>query len=342
MKILHTMAGGSAGGAEMAYVDLIIAQHQSGMDVIAACRPNSQRVPLLRDAGVRVFEFPFGGIFDFKTRRGLKKLMQAEKPTHVQCWMSRAAKLTPKINGCTKIARLGGYYNLKYYRDVDHFIGNTPDICRWLTDDKHIPPIQVTHINNFAELEPIKKPLSKQDFITQDNDFVFLAMARLHPVKGLDSALGAMVSVPDAVLWIAGEGPEEKSLKKLSQDLGVEPRVRWLGWRTDRAALLDACDAVLFPSRFEPFGGTFAQAWAAKRPLVTTASQGPFQYVSHGHDALMTPIDDVDALANSMNMIINDRSFARQMVRNGYASFQQQFTRDIVLESYNKLYKSLS
>jgi len=57
------MAGGQAGGAEMAYVDLVLAQHQSGMDVVTACRPNSQRVPLLRDAGVTVYELPFGGLF---------------------------------------------------------------------------------------------------------------------------------------------------------------------------------------------------------------------------------------------------------------------------------------
>jgi glycosyltransferase involved in cell wall biosynthesis len=341
MKILHTMAGGGAGGAEMAYVDLLIAQHQSGMNVIAACRPNSQRVELLKNAGIRVFEFPFGGIFDFKTHKALKKLMVNEKPTHVQCWMSRAAKLTPKIKGCIKIARLGGYYNLKYYSDVDHFIGNTPDICRWLIEDNNITPNRVTHINNFAELEPIKTPLKKADFNTDNHDFVFLAMARLHPVKGLDIALKALVKVPNAILWIAGEGPEEENLKKLSYDLGVEPRVRWLGWRTDRAALLEICNAVIFPSRFEPFGGTFAQAWAAKRPLVTTASQGPAQYVAHGENALMTPIDDVDALADSMIRIMTDKAMSKKIVQSAYKIFQQQFTKEIVLKSYNNLYRSL-
>ena len=335
------MAGGQAGGAEMAYVDLVIAQHQSGMDVIAACRPNSQRVPLLRNAGVTVYELPFGGIFDFKTTRGLKKIIADEGVTHVQCWMSRASKLTPKIDDVHKIARLGGYYNLKYYADVDYFIGNTPDICRWLYEDQGVDKSKITHINNFAELEPIMEPLHKSDFDTREDQFVFLAMARLHKVKGIDTALHALAKTPNAILWIAGEGPEEKALKQLVYDLKLTSRVRWLGWRTDRSALFDICDAVLFPSRFEPFGGTFAQAWAAKRPLVTTASEGPSQYVTHEKDALVSPIDDVNALAVNMRRVMEDQFLMRALVREGYDAFQSQFKRQNIIKNYENLYNSL-
>ena len=341
MKILHTMAGGKAGGAEMAYVDLLIAQKQAGMDVIAACRPNKQRVPLLKEVGIPVYELPFGGMFDRTTKSSLRKIIEDEKPSIVQCWMSRAAKLTPKVEGCTKIARLGGYYNLKYYKGVEHFIGNTPDICRWLVEDKKIPTTQVTHINNFAELEAIEQPVIKADFNTAEDAFVFLSMARLHPVKGIDIAIKALAQVPEAILWIAGEGAEEKPLKKLANDMGVADRIRWLGWRTDRSALLAACDAVLFTSRFEPFGGTFAQAWAAKRPLVTTASEGPMQYITAGEDALVTPIDDTDAVAAAMRDLMGDKHLQRQLAREGYKKYQDFFRKDKILTKYHVLYKDI-
>lgn len=345
MKIMHVMAGGEAGGAEMAFVDLCIAQKQAGTDIIAACRPNAQRNDLLRGAGVTVYEFPFGKWFDFKTRKGLKDVLRREKPDIAQCWMSRAASVMPDpsddLPPFIKIARLGGYYNMKYYRGVQHFIGNTPDICRWLIEEQGKDPHKVTHINNFAELEPITQKIGKQDFDTPENAFVFLAMARLHPVKGLDTALRALAKVPDAILWIAGDGPEKDNLVQLGKDLEIIDRVRFLGWRTDRSALLDACDAVLFPSRFEPFGGTFAQAWAAKRPLVTTSSQGPAQYVTNNHDALMVPIDDVDALADAMTRLMQDPSLCNKIVTNGYAEFKKQFTKESVLQTYNNLYKNL-
>lgn len=345
MKIMHVMAGGQAGGAEMAYVDLLIAQKQAGMDVIAACRPNTQRIKLLEAVGIPVFPFPFGGIFDWRTKPRLKKLIRQEMPDIVQCWMSRASKHTPNpapdLPPFQKIARLGGYYNLKYYKGVQHFIGNTPDICRWLIEDQKIPASQVTHINNFAELEPVTDPLFKRDCDTQENDFVFLAMARLHQVKGLDTAIKALSHIPKGIIWIAGEGPEEKSLKSLAKEWRVEDRIRWLGWRTDRAALLQASDAVVFSSRFEPFGGTFAQAWAAKKPLITTASAGPMQYVTDGHDARVVPIDDDQALARAMQSVMDDKHLQRALARHGYDSFQNHFTQKKVLRDYEMLYQGL-
>jgi glycosyltransferase involved in cell wall biosynthesis len=345
MKIMHVMAGGRAGGAEMAYVDLCIAQYRAGWDVTAVCRPNDQRNPLMRDAGVTVYELPFGGIFDFRTKREMKNIIREHKPDIVQCWMSRAAKKcpnpSPDLPPFTKIARLGGYYNMKYYKGVEHFIGNTPDIRRWLVEDQGVSNDNASYINNFAEFAPVEKPLNRADLQTSDSDFVFLAMARLHPVKGLDTALQALKDVPNATLWIAGDGPEEANLKQLAKDLDVEGRVRFLGWRTDRAELFDACDCVLFPSRFEPFGGTFAQAWGAKRPLVTTASEGPSQYVTDGQDALVTPIDDADALSKAMRDVMESKELREKLIENGYKEYQKLFTIKSVLNQYQELYAKL-
>ena len=75
MKILHTMAGAQNGGAEMAYVDMLRAQKAQGINVIAACRPNATRNPLLVEAGIPVHELPFGGVFDFKTKKALEELI---------------------------------------------------------------------------------------------------------------------------------------------------------------------------------------------------------------------------------------------------------------------------
>jgi hypothetical protein len=231
---------------------------------------------------------------------------------------------------------------MKYYKGVAHFIGNTPDIRRWLTEEQGVSNDNASYINNFAEFSAVTTPLNRADLNTSAEDFVFLSMGRLHPVKGMDTALNALAKVPKAILWIAGDGPEAANLKKLAKDLNVDERVRFLGWRTDRAELFDACDCVLFPSRFEPFGGTFAQAWGAHRPLVTTASEGPSQYVTNGENALMTPIDDVDALATAMQRVMDDAALRAQIVANGFAEFEKLFTINSVLAQYDNLYEKLA
>lgn len=337
MKIFHVMAGAAVGGAENAFAEIVSAQRVAGFDVTAICRP-SHRNEVLRSAGVPLVELPFGGIFDFKTASRLKKILNAEKPHIVVTWMNRAAQKLPHTGKYKWIARFGGYYDLKYYKGVDHFIVNAPDIGRTL-EKQGIPPEKITFIPNFAEMVEDAKPVDRASLTTPDDAFLFLTMGRLHVNKAFDTLLKALADVPDAFLWIAGEGPERASLEALTKSLGLESRVRFLGWREDRWALLAACDAFVFPSRHEPFGNSFMQAWAAGKPLITTASQGPSYYVTHGKDALVTPIDDIPALAAAMKTLKNDSGLQKTLAAAGTQSYAQAFDKKEILAQWQALYE---
>ena len=346
MKILHTMAGAQNGGAEMAYVDMLRAQKAQGVNVIAACRPNATRNPMLVDAGIPVYEFPFGGFFDFQTKSALKKLITQEKPDIVQTWMTRACVKTPRsgkgLPDFVKVSRLGGYYNMRRYQDSDLFIAQSPDLKRHIMEG-NVPDDRVVQINQFAEVGHVSGTLTRNDLNTPYDAFVFLALARYHKNKGLDVLLQAMVDVPQAHLWLAGDGPLRQDLEDQAFQLGLSDRVHFLGWRTDRADLLDLCDAVVFPSRHEPFGTVFAQAWAAKKPLVTTASQGPAQFVKTEQDALLVDIDDVAGLSKAMNRVMTDPDLVQSLIAAGHQRYEQDFSVAAVLERTLDFYtKSLS
>ena len=67
-----------------------------------------------------------------------------------------------------------------------------------------------------------------------------------------DILLQALIQIPIAHLWLAGDGPLRQELERLAQNLGLLDRVHFLGWRKDRSALLLAADVVVMPSRYEP------------------------------------------------------------------------------------------
>jgi len=343
MRILHVMAGSNGGGAETAFVELCVAQKRAGMNVFAATRANP-RNEALHDAGVPLTELPFGGIFDFKTTLGLRGLIRRVRPDIVVTWMNRAAKKLPKhVPGVsfTWIPRLGGYYNLKYYHGAPHMIVNAPDIGRWL-QDAGVAPANITFIPNFAEIDADAAPVPRAALDTPEDAFVFLSLARLHPNKAIDTLLSAFADVPDACLWIAGDGPEASSLKRQAIDLGLMDRVRFLGWRDDRWSLLTSADAVVFPSRHEPFGNSFMQAWAAEKPLVTTASQGPSYYAQDKKDALVVPVDDIPALAGAMNLIKNDANLRRGLALAGHEKYMQVFDKQSILEQWQDVFDRMA
>ncbi len=343
MKILQVMAGAEHGGAEMAFVDMCVALHEAGEEIEVVTRANDVRVPLLLDAGLTVHTAPFGGAVDVYTNWRVGKIISKFQPQIVQTWLQRAAQKTPHWSTLKtprrylNVARLGGYYKVANFRSMDYFITITPDIKRHLVDGG-IAPEKIQHINNFAETEKNIVPVTKTSIGTPEDAPVLLSLARLHGNKALDILIRAAAAVPGVHVWLAGEGPDRAKLEKLAGDLGVAERIKFLGWRTDRAALLRAADICVFASRIEPFGTVFAQAWAEKTPVIVSDADGPRQFCRDGADSLMVPRDDADALAGAIARLIGDKALQAKLVETGYQRYLNEFTREKCVAAYMGFY----
>lgn len=345
MKILQVMAGAEHGGAETAFVDMCLALHEAGETIDVVTRKN-HRTARLHDAGIPVHVLPFGGRLDVFTGWRLARLIKKIQPQIVQTWMSRAAHHTPhwtESMSCPRyfvVSRLGGYYKLKYYGSADYFTTITPAIRDYLIREG-VGANKVRHINNFADVEKAVSPVDRGAFDTPADAFLLLAIGRLHTSKAFDMLIQAVAGLPGAYLWIAGEGPERAALERLIQVLGVEHRVKLLGWRDDRAALFQACDACVFPSRYEPFGTVFVQAWAQQKPLIASDADGPRQFVRPGTDGLLFPVDDVEALKERIGRVRDDGVLTQRLVRNGYERFKQDFTKERTVRDYLGFYHEI-
>lgn len=346
MRILQVMAGAAHGGAETAFVDMCIALAEAGEQITVATRPNPLRVARLVNAGLAVHELPFGGAWDFFTTIALRKIIRRCEPHIVQTWMSRAAAKTPRWSPEDKagrylvVSRLGGYYKVRHFRTSDYFTTITPDIREHLIRGG-IDPGRVRHINNFAETEQGARPVRRDTLDTPDGAPVLLALGRLHQAKAFDVLLRALSQAPGVYLWIAGEGPERGALEGLCDRLGLRERVRFLGWREDRASLLLAADICVFCSRYEPFGTVFVQAWAQKTPLIVTDADGPRQYVRDGRDGLVVPVDDVAALSAAIRRLAGDRELGRSLAAYGYERYLEEFTKDRTVAAYLAFYHDI-
>lgn len=340
------MAGNKHGGAETAFVDMCIAMHEAGETIEVVTRKNPVRVPRLVEAGLTVHTLPFGGKLDVYTPQAMKKIISNFEPDIVQTWMSRAAQKTPNWQKTkTKkryftVARLGGYYKIKHFKSMDYFASITPDIKRHIIDGG-IKSENARHINNFAETEMDAKPVSREGLNTPEDATVILTLARLHQSKALDVAIDALVDLPKAYLWIAGEGPIRKQLENHAQKMGVYDRVRFLGWRSDRAALLQAADICAFISRIEPFGTVFAQSWANKTPVIVSDADGPKQFCQDEEDCLMVPKDNVGAFVDAVKRLTDDKVLQMRLVQNGYQKYQNEFTKEKSVKEYLDYYRDI-
>jgi glycosyltransferase involved in cell wall biosynthesis len=196
----------------------------------------------------------------------------------------------------------------------------------------------VRHIPNFAAAPPDGAPADRAGLETPADAPLLLAMGRLHEAKAHDVSLQALAELPDAYLWIAGVGPEEAKLKALAQALGVAPRVRFLGWRTDPSALYRAADVCVFPSRYEPLGNVVIQAWAHGLPVVAAASQGPAALIEDGRHGILIPVDDAEALADGVRRILAERKLADGFKARGLGRVAAEFSEAAVVAQWKTLF----
>lgn len=332
LRLLQTMAGAEVGGAEAFFVRLAIAFERAGVDQRVVIRRDPARARALRAGGVVPVELPFGGRMDFRTRPALQREIDRYRPDVVLSWMSRASWATQADKRYALVGRLGGYYDLKYYRHCDYLVGNTADIVEYIVGEG-FPQDRVAYLPNFVN-PPASEPLSRLGFDTPMDAPLLLAMGRLHENKAFDTAIRALKDIPGAWLWIAGEGPEAASLAALARNEGVADRVRFLGWRDDSDAVMQACDVYVCSSRHEPLGNVVLEAWAAGKPVVAAAASGPAGLIGQDEAGLLVPVDDAAALAQAVRRVTGDPELAARIAAEGHARFERDYTEDAVVDRF--------
>jgi teichuronic acid biosynthesis glycosyltransferase TuaC len=111
---------------------------------------------------------------------------------------------------------------------------------------------------------------------------LIVSLGALIERKGHDVVIGAVASLPDATLLIAGEGPERGALTAQIASLDLGDRVRLLGSvpHGDLPALLAAADIMALASSSEGLANAWVEALACGTPIVITAAGGAGEVVT--------------------------------------------------------------
>jgi glycosyltransferase involved in cell wall biosynthesis len=336
MRIAQVMAGAPNGGAELFFERMTIALAQSGQAVLPLVRSDGTRSGRLAAAGLRPQEYRFGGPLDLLTRPALSRALKTFKAEVAIAWMSRAAAKLPR-GTWVNIGRLGGYYDLKYFRACEHLVGNTRGIVDWMTAQNKWPPERIHYLPNFVEDFADALPTARETLGVPEDARMMLGLGRLHAVKGFDTLIRAAALMPGVYCVIAGEGPERRRLEGLIAQLQVGDRVKLLGWRTDTGALLKAADVFVSSSRHEPLGNMVLEAFSAQTPVLATRAEGPAEVIRDGADGLLVPVDDPGALAEAARAMLGDVRLRVKLALAARQRYAESFARDVVVADWLNL-----
>ncbi len=332
MKVMHYHFGKN-GGAENFFVHLVNALARRGVEQTCFIRPDRpwkkdlEGVSHIIESNFRLLS-PDGILLPMKAGRMARK----EKPDALFAWMYHASKLMPAYEGSIKISRLGNYpKRLGYFKNTDVLVCNTPDIADHVRQMGWDRGVEV--ISNFTNTEQVA-PVSRSMYGTPEGVPLVMSMGRFVERKGFHTLIEAVARVHDAYLWLAGEGAEKERLEKLALELGVRERVRFLGWQVDTRPFVSAADIFVMPSSMEPLGNVILEAWAQKRPVVSSRSEGPKWFMRDGENGLLVDIDDVNGFADAINQIAIDNSLANKLAESGRETLISRFSENAVVDSY--------
>jgi glycosyltransferase involved in cell wall biosynthesis len=175
------------------------------------------------------------------------------------------------------------------------------------------------------------------------NEFLWLAAGRLEPVKDYPALLRAFAGLPEtARLAVAGGGAAIGELLALAGRLGVQRRVRFLGFVPDVERWMQAADGFVLSSRWEGLPMALIEAAACGLPAVATDTDGARGVVTEGQTAFLAPVGDAEGLAAAMNGLMQLPEQKRKEIGEcARRDAVERFSLGAVLDHWEGLYGKL-
>jgi glycogen synthase len=171
---------------------------------------------------------------------------------------------------------------------------------------------------------------------------------RLEWEKGVHDLLAALPRLrrahPGTRLVVAGRGVQAQALVEQARKLRVRRSVDFVGHLPDRSlvACLAAADAVVLPSRYEPFGIAALEAAAVGAPLVASTAGGLAELVIDGSTGLSVTPGDVDGIVTQVRAVLADPAAAARRAKAARARLGAEFDWTAIAEATAAVYRSAS
>jgi len=214
-------------------------------------------------------------------------------------------------------------------------------------------------VNNFGVAEekitvvPIYSAINNKQLAINNkkngDNFIFLTVGRLVPVKNTALAISAMAEVVkkylQAELWIVGDGPEDKNLKFKIENLKLVNSIKLLGQksREELENLYEIADVFLLTSDSEGWGLVAIEAASYGLPIIMTDVGCAGEVFKNNESGVIIPVGDKSALVSAMETMLRDETWRQKIGEGARRAVQalpsKQETLNLYLASWRQAVK---
>jgi glycogen(starch) synthase len=222
------------------------------------------------------------------------------------------------------------------------------EYMRWeVTRLLDLPPVRVSVVPNGVDSAvwraPSRAVTAARSRFAGDGPLIGYA-GRLVYEKGVQDLIAALPELranhPGLRVVIAGDGPHRGELQEDVRHRRLHRDVSFAGFmgEGELPALMAATDALVVPSIYEPFGMVALEGASAGAPLAVAATGGLTEIVEEGVTGVKFPAKDPDALAASVNTLLEDETFARRVAKRARAMVGERYAWETIAREIAGVY----
>ncbi|MBD2292489.1 glycosyltransferase family 4 protein [Anabaena sphaerica FACHB-251] len=212
--------------------------------------------------------------------------------------------------------------------------GGKPDIIEVVYNGFETKNYQISEV----EIQELRQKLGLAE------KFIVGHFSRLSPWKGQHILINALAECPENVTVILvgdalfGEHEYVKELHQKVTALGLEDRVKFLGFRADIPQLMSACDLITHTSIApEPFGRVIVEAMLCGKPVVAAKAGGAIELVEDGMNGFLVTPNNPQELAQVINTCIQEKDKIKKIANHARINASQRFDVNIINQQIQEL-----
>lgn len=193
---------------------------------------------------------------------------------------------------------------------------------------KHIDGIGVDFSNREGVISREEK---RAQLNIAEDDILVLSVGELQKRKNHQAIIRAIAKLnnPHIKYILCGQGVLENQLRTLVAKNNLDNQVSFLGYRQDIPEIMNACDIFAHPSIREGLGLASLEAMASGLPLITSNVQGVPDYVENGITGYMCGPRDVDAFAENLNTLTENKTL-REKIGTTNITYVQKYRVEVI------------
>lgn len=218
----------------------------------------------------------------------------------------------------------------------------------------NVPDRKIRFIRNGVDLKEIDQtirelasaPNTPNENVNTGTTFTIGFIGQMIPRKGIPELLAVFDRLyqqhPHLRLKLVGDGGQRKELERSVAALSSREAIEFLGFRSDRLALLQQFDLFVMTSSLEGIPRCMMEAMAVGTPVVGYDIPGVDDLIEHEVTGLLAPLNDRDALARCCEAVMAEPEKARSRVEAARQLIDRQYSAARMAREYEALFRELS